>query len=228
MLYRHRDTREAEIFIDHILKYLKPNPQEWILDLGCGKGRHSISMHSRGFKVVGIDLSQQNIAYAKHFENEQLRFERHDMRNTYREAHFGLVMNLFTSFGYFDRMEENLQVLRASHANLLPKGRLMIDYLNAPRVAQELIPIEKKEIDGVNFRIERSMEHSSIIKKIFVNDGSKELRFEEHVKALNKQDFKSLLTQSGFEIVDIFGDYALNQFNEDKSPRLILIARKKG
>jgi len=226
MLYRRRDGEEAAVFIDHFLKYLNPPKGHKILDLGCGKGRHSIYMNSKGYEVTGIDISEQNIKYASAFENEKLRFAIHDMRDPFADARFDLVVNLFTSFGYFESMEENLKVLRATSANLKPKGSVLIDYLNAELLKSTLVESETQMINGVSFDIERSIDHGMILKKIKVTDGPDVLRFEERVKALDKQDFAGLLTQSGFEIVDVFGTYSLRRFIPENSPRLIIIARK--
>jgi SAM-dependent methyltransferase len=225
-LYRQRNSKEAAAFIDYFIKYLNPNVSEWILDLGCGKGRHSIYMNKLGFKVIGADISKQNIAYAKKFENEHLQFALHDMREPLKVAHFGMVVNLFTSFGYFNEMEENIRVLRAAHFNLKPKGKLLIDYLNIELLKDTLVEREVQEIEGLTFSIRRKIEKDVITKYIEVRDGDQKFHFEEHVKALNKPDFIGMLTKGGFDVLDIFGNYSLGQFNPLNSPRLILIARK--
>lgn len=226
MLYRRRDHEEAAAFIDHFLKYLNPPSTDKILDLGCGKGRHSIYMNRKGYDVTGIDISEQNIAYAEAFENDTLRFAIHDMREPFDPGRFDLAVNLFTSFGYFDSMDENLRVLRATNANLKHKGRVLIDYLNAELLRNTLVESETQRINNVVFNIERSIENEMIIKKIEIIDGPDTFRFEERVKALDKQDFAGLLAQSGFELLDVFGTYSLTRFIPETSPRLIIIARK--
>jgi SAM-dependent methyltransferase len=226
LLYRGRDEDEAAAFIDQILKYLQPSTSEWILDLGCGKGRHSIYMNQCGYKVEGVDISEQNIAYAKQFENNSLHFTIHDMLMPFRQNHFALIVNLFTSFGYFDALEDNLQVLKAAHFNLKPKGRILIDYLNVELVRDTLVKRESSEVDGVHFDITRTIENEMIVKRIDVSDNGCTHHFEERVKALDRQHFNSMLLKSGFEVLDTFGNYALDQFNPSISPRLITIARK--
>lgn len=226
LLYRRRDEQEAAEFIDHIFKYLQPNKEEWILDFGCGKGRHSIYMNGLGYKVEGIDISEQNIAYAKAFENPRLHFALHDMRETYKPGHFGTILNLFTSFGYFDCSDENLKILKAANANLKPKGRFLIDYLNVDLLKNNLVEKESQEIDGVKFEITRAIKGEMVVKVITVHDRGLSFEFQEQVKLINKQGFKGLLAKAGFEVLDIFGNYDLNQYNPATSPRLIVIARK--
>lgn len=226
MLYRRRDHEEAAVFIDHFLKYLNPPIDDKVLDLGCGKGRHSIYMNSKGYDVTGIDISDQNIAYAKAFENEKLHFAIHDMREPFDKENFDLAVNLFTSFGYFDSMDENLRVLRATNANLKNKGRVLIDYLNAELLKNTLVESETQVINNVTFNIARSIDDGMIVKKIEIIDGPDTFHFEERVKALDKQDFAGLFAQSGFELLDVFGTYSLTRFIPETSPRLIIIARK--
>lgn len=227
LLYRKRDHREAAAFLDHAIKYLAPPHGARILDLGCGKGRHSIYLNQKGFNVLGLDISPANIAYANQFANERLHFAIHDMRDPFEKDAFDLVLNLFTSFGYFHETEENLKILNATNHNLKPKGRLLIDYLNPAFIAKHLVKTEEQVVDGIAFRITRNIEGASIIKRIEVDDHGKQMSFEEHVKAIDKPAFSSLLAMSGFEILDVFGNYHLDQFHPEHSPRLILVARKK-
>ena len=96
LLYKNRDYSEAESFIDNLISFLKPEEGSRFLDLGCGKGRHSIYLNKKGFDVTGIDLSENSIAAAKEFENEQQNFYVHDMRKLFRTNYFDCVVNLFT------------------------------------------------------------------------------------------------------------------------------------
>ena len=107
ILYKHRDFKEAEDFIKNLVSYLNIDTDDSILDLACGKGRHSIFLNTLGYNVTGLDLSKNNIEHAKVHESNSLFFEVHDMRNTYG-TQFEVVLNLFTSFGYFDNKNDNI------------------------------------------------------------------------------------------------------------------------
>ena len=74
LLYNQRDEVEAKAFLDLLVNYLRPTTDKRFLDLGCGKGRHSVYLNSLGFDVTGIDLSEINIEYCKKFENDHLNF----------------------------------------------------------------------------------------------------------------------------------------------------------
>ena len=112
-LYKNRDNKEAERFIGNLVDYIQLPPHSRVLDLACGKGRHSITLFTHGYEVLGVDLSPQSIDHAEYFSNEQLQFRVHDMREVIPGERFDGVFNLFTSFGYFDSSEDNKKVLHA-------------------------------------------------------------------------------------------------------------------
>src|SRR5258707_9221558 len=79
-LYFERDEEEAKAFLNKLIEHLRPRHGSRMLDLACGRGRHSRILASLGFDVSGIDLSPDSIAYAKKYEFEKLHFYIHDMR----------------------------------------------------------------------------------------------------------------------------------------------------
>ena len=131
ILYSNRDYREAENFLNLLTGFLKLEKKSSIIDLACGKGRHSIYLNKLGYKVLGLDLSEQSISYDKKFENESLEFRVHDMRNRIESEPVDAVFNLFTSFGYFETEEEDKSVFRSVSEVLKSKGYFVLDFLNA-------------------------------------------------------------------------------------------------
>ena len=96
LLYNNRNFEEAELFISNLLNYLKVPAGSKILDLGCGKGRHSIFLNGKGLDVLGVDLSPNSIEKAKQFETANLKFKVGDMRESQGFAEFDYVFNLFS------------------------------------------------------------------------------------------------------------------------------------
>ncbi|KEO73298.1 SAM-dependent methyltransferase [Anditalea andensis] len=225
-LYKNRDAQEARDFIDNLDRYFQWKPEDAILDLGCGKGRHSIYLNQKGAKVTGIDLSIQNITFANRFNNDRLTFSVHDMREVFNKNAFTHVVNLFTSFGYFTSEEENLSVFNSVYENLVPGGYFLIDYLNPHKVIRELIVKEVKEIEGINFNIGRRIEEGYIIKDIVFKAGGLAHYFQERVQILQEEEFRTYLHLTGFRVEAVFGDYKLNPFDVDNSDRMIFIAKK--
>jgi SAM-dependent methyltransferase len=227
ILYKHRDFTDARTFIDNLNRHFKFKYDERILDLACGKGRHSIYLNDMGLDVTGLDLSIQNITHAKEFENERLKFGVHDMREEFAFCEFDYVLNLFTSFGYFDSDEEHFMAFDSVYKSLKPGGIFVIDFLNSSKVIQNLIPMEKKEIDGINFDISKWVsDENFIIKDIAFQNNGHLYSFQEKVKALRYEDFVVLFEKTGFEIINVFGDYNLNTYKEESSDRVILVGKK--
>ena len=131
LLYKDRDHTDAEKFINNIYQYLNPNPNDTVLDLACGKGRHSIYLNRMGASVEGCDYSENSINYAKQFENDRLRFYTHDMRNSLPKT-YDYIFNLFTSFGYFESIEEHQMTLQNIFNGLNDKGLFIFDFMKYP------------------------------------------------------------------------------------------------
>lgn len=223
ILYGDRDRKEAEFFLTNLVSWFDPNPDASFLDLACGAGRHSIFLNNKGFNVTGIDLSSHSISLAKSFENERLHFEVGDLRTFSLPQKFDFVLNLFTSFGYFDCMQTNQLVLEQIKKALKPGGFLVIDFLNAERVLSELIPFEIKVKDGISFNISKVVENGIIIKDIKFSDKGNSYHYQEKVQALRLSDFHQLITEAGLTLVNIFGNYSLQTFSSIESERLILV-----
>jgi SAM-dependent methyltransferase len=233
LLYQHRDDNEAQQFLDHLIEKLALASHAQVLDLACGKGRHSITLAQRGFTVVGADLAANSIAAAElnrvALALENLNFLVHDMRMPLEGQQFDAIFNLFTSFGYFDTLEENQAVCKSIAQMLIPEGVLVIDFLNAHKVAKNLKPSEVISRDGAQFNIERWHDQKHIFKQIEVLDTIQNTvigTFTERVQALSLSNFETLLAPY-FEIQATYGSYALDAFNEQDSDRLIIIAKKR-
>jgi len=225
ILYKNRDHKEAVFFLDNIIKNININNGR-ILDVACGKGRHAKYLNHLGFNVTGIDLSKNSIEFANKDSNENLKYFVHDMRSVFKKNHFDLVTNLFTSFGYFENQEDEQTTINAMSNNLKEGGLLLIDFMNVKKVISSLVTSESKEIDGIKFLIERKYDENHIIKKIIIKDKDSDLNFQEKVRALTLYDFDVMLKKANMKIVDLFGDYSLNEFNAIDSDRLIIISRK--
>ena len=226
ILYSQHNDSEAEFFIDNLCSKLHSNAIASILDIACGRGRHSIYLNKKGFDVTGIDLSHANIEFAKTYENEKLHFYEHDMRHLLYINYFNLALNLFTSFGYFESEKDHINALVSFRKSLKPNGLLVLDYFNSTRILSDLTDRETKTIDGIDFHITKRVENSKIIKTIDFEDKGRAYHYTEEVVAFSCADFERLFKLSGFEIINTFGDYALNEYNECTSNRLIFICRK--
>jgi SAM-dependent methyltransferase len=222
ILYKHRDDTEAHEFIQNLVSFLKIEKDDTLLDLACGKGRHSIYLNKLGYNVIGADLSKNSIKLAKKFENKSLKFVEHDMRNRFKTK-FDVILNLFTSFGFFEDDNEDINVLKNIKKGLNQKGIAVIDFMNAKKVILDLVPEEVQIIEGITFKISRYVKNGFIVKEInFDADGEHHTYFEK-IKSLDLTKINSYLDSVGFKIKHTFGNYQLDSFNEETSDRLILV-----
>jgi SAM-dependent methyltransferase len=222
ILYKERDEAEAQHFMDNLTHYLNLPEDAKILDLACGKGRHSMYLNTLGFDVTGADLSENSIAEASVAANDKLHFKVHDMRLPFEEK-FDAVFNLFTSFGYFENDEDNLTTLKAIHDSLSEYGFAVIDFMNANYVINNLVPEEVKTVEGIDFHIKRYVKDHHIYKEIDFEDKGQKFHFTEKVKALTLNDFEQMMEEAGIYLLDVFGDYKLRKFYKNDSERLIMI-----
>lgn len=222
ILYKDRDDTEAQLFMDNLTHYLNLPEEAKILDLACGKGRHSIYLNKLGYDVTGVDLSENSIAEASKSSNDSLRFKVHDMR-VRTEEKYDAVFNLFTSFGYFENEEDNFKTLLAIKESLTEYGFAVIDFMNANYVIDHLVPEEIKTVDGIDFHIKRYVKDGHIFKEIDFKDNNQEFHFTEKVRALKLEDFEVMMEKADIYLLDIFGDYKLRKFFKNDSERLIMI-----
>jgi SAM-dependent methyltransferase len=228
-LYFQRDEAEARAFIQRLLDYLKPPPNSRMLDVACGRGRHSRMLAGAGFDVTGFDLSPNSIAFAKQFENEQLHFYLHDMRLPFWINYFDYAYNFFTSFGYFATLREHNAAVRSIAHSLKPAGTLLFDYLNVYYAEAHLRENEIKIVDETTYDIHRWQDAEHFYKRIRISDPGLQqpLEFCEKVAKFRLDDFSKMLALQHMQVVDVFGDYTLQPYNVHTTRRMIIVTKRK-
>jgi len=227
-LYFDRDEKEAEAFIERLLQHLKPAQNSRMVDIACGKGRHSRFLAAKGFDVTGIDISVDSVAAAKKLEQENLHFFVHDMRLLFWINYFDFAFNFFTSFGYFGTRREHDDAMRTIAASLKKGGTVVIDYLNVHYVEERLVQTEEKKIDDTAYHILRWHDENHFYKKISVTDPalSTPLEHTEKVAKFSLGDFTEMLAFQGLQVTQVFGDYHLAPYDVRNTPRMIIMATK--
>ena len=227
-LYFERDEKEAENFIKKLIDHLQPLPASRMLDVACGKGRHSKTLTSFGYTVTGIDISEDSILFAKKFEKENLDFFVHDMRLPFWGNYFHYAFNFFTSFGYFKTRREHDDTIRTIAKSLKPAGVFVIDYLNVHFAEETLVKNDYRLIDGTSYTIRRWDDETHFYKKIIVVDSSlsKPLEYTEKVAKFSLGDFTDMLSYQGLQVQEVFGDYQFSHYDVRKTPRMIIVAKK--
>ena len=221
-LYFERDDKEAETFIHQLIKHLQPAEGCRMLDVACGKGRHSKILAALGFDVTGIDLAPASIAWAKQWENEGLHFFVHDMRLPFYSNYFDYAFNFFTSFGYFKTRREHDAAIRTIANSLKPGGFLVIDYLNVHYAEEHLVHNEIKEINGTIYEIHRWDDDTHFYKRITITDPAllKPAEHTEKVAKFSLGDFTDMLGYQGLQVQEVFGDYHVQQLRYQENAKV--------
>lgn len=223
-LYPHRDEAEARAAIDMILRTLGDVRMRAALDLACGSGRHTRALCDHVW-TVGLDLSPTLIHIAA-AESPGVPFVRADMRILpFAGDTFDLVVNLFTSFGYFETDEENRTVLREVHRVLADEGTFVLDYLNADNVRETLVPLDTREVGERTVTQRRSITADGryVEKQISATHCSN--TYLERVRLFEPDELRALLAEAGFVITHELGDYDGSPL-DPQSPRTIFFARR--
>jgi SAM-dependent methyltransferase len=228
-LYFERDTAEARRFIGNLVDYLKPRPGSAMLDVACGKGRHSRILAEGPFDVTGIDLSPDSIRFASNYEKENLHFFVHDMRLPAWINYFDYAFNFFTSFGYFHTRREHDDAMRTIVTALKPGGAVLFDFLNVHFAEDHLNHHEVKQLDETIYEIQRWNDADFFYKKISITDPAleKPIIHTERVAKFSLGDFTDMLSFQNMQVETVFGDYNLASYHVRTTPRMIIIARKR-
>ncbi len=222
-----RASREAE----SILKMMDPKPKAQILDLCCGYGRHCIELAQRGFVVTGYDLSDFFLEKAKKDSAAlglKIKFIKGDMRKLPFENQFDAVLNIFTSFGFFDKEKDDLRVLKGVCKALKGGGLFLLDLINREqqirnfqrrrwRPERDFTMLEDNFFDLFTSRWE------STRTLLFQNGKRKE--YSISLRLYSFAEMLNLLKRSGFVLESVYGDFDFSEYCLD-SPRMILISRK--
>lgn len=229
-VYKHRNREDANKIIKLILNNIQLNPDSKILDIACGAGRHSSILSEKSFFVVGFDLSKTLLHLAIKENLHQLNppfFFLSDIRKIPIKKRFNLVLNLFTSFGYFDIDNENLSLFSDVFHLLENNGWFVFDYLNEEFLKNNLIPVSRNKLNE-NLIIEqrREIENNFVIKKIKIIRDKISTTYTEKVKLYNYKQILDEINKAGFKEFKLFGNYEGNQFDQNNSQRLIIMAKK--
>lgn len=228
-VYKHRDETEAKRLVDLIEKLVNLKVQSSVLDMACGAGRHAIAFAKNGFKVTAVDLSQRLIEEAKKNASDtrvKINFVLSDILEYETDLQFDLIVNLFTSIGYFENDDENCGVIKKAFSLLKKDGYFVLDYFNKEFLIKNLVPTSIYSENGSKITQNRSISGNRVVKKITIEkDGSFD-EFYESVRLYSYEEMSRMLIQTGFNIKKEMGDFYGNPFEIGNSPRLIFFAMK--
>ncbi len=226
LLYSNRNDDEARAFVSNLVHHLHIPEGSRVLDVACGKGRHSRYLAKMGYDTTGLDLAAHSIEEAKKEMLPNLHFEVWDMRKVYRENYFSLVVNLFSSFGYFDNEADDQAAIHAMAADLVPGGTLVLDYMNPECTSKLLKARDIINRGDIQFHLQKRLEKGFIVKDInFIAEGE-EHHYQERLKMIKPELFRKLFEGAGLTITEVFGNYDLGPFRPGESNRQVIVGKK--
>lgn len=233
-LYPHRDFAEAEAQVRFVLRALPVTPEWRMLDIGCGQGRHLEILRKRGYPAsVGMDLSLPLLRDAR---AAGMGVARGDMRRLpFRPSSFDLVTSFFTSFGYFATFEEDVETLAQFVSVLKPGGFLFLDLINKGHLIKNLVPQDRRTLEGAEVEQRRSLEGPAagpgtvVVKDIEIRrPGAEAERHQERVRLYGPQEALALAARFSLKHMATFGDEAGAAYHPDDSPRMALLLQAPG
>lgn len=224
-LYTHRDELEAERVARLIESRVQLPRDHRALDLACGAGRHQRELSDHWW-TVGLDLSPSLLRAARHADRTA-PLVRADMRTLpFRDCAFDLVVNLFTSFGYFADDRAHQRVIDEVARVTCSAGWFVLDYLNAAHVRRTLVPTDVRTVGQHTIEQERSISDDGRFVRKTITIGEFGRTFVERVRLFRPDELVAMVEASEFSVLELLGDYDGAALG-DHSTRTIVIARRK-
>ncbi len=221
----------APLEVEQLLDLLGLRPGAAILDLCCGPGRHALELARRGLRVTGVDRTLSHLEVARRKAQEEglsVEFVQQDMRAFCQPETFDAVLNLFTSFGFFEDPAENRQVLRNAYRSLKPGGALLIDVKGKEALARVWRERTWYEQNGVLFLEEHHVRKnwSWMENRWILLRGGERHEFTVSHWIYSAAELSGLLKECGFADVDVYGGFDGSPYDE-KANRLVVVAHKQ-
>ena len=230
ILFAQRHWSAVPVEVEAIISLLQLHPGMSILDLCCGPGRHSLELARRGFYVTGVDRTRRYLdKAAAQAANEglQIEFVQEDIRNFCRPNAFDAVLNLYTSFGYFEDPQEDQQVAVNMSRSLKPGGVLIMEMMGKEVLARIFQERSWREEDGVLVLEERKISSGwSWIENrwILFKDGKRIEHSISH-RLYSATELRSLLEACGLTRTEVYGDLAGRPYDHT-AKRLVVVGQK--
>ncbi|MDC7240225.1 MAG: class I SAM-dependent methyltransferase [Spirochaetales bacterium] len=222
-----KSSYEAKKIID--ICGLKPGDR--VFDCCCGMGRHSIELAASGCSVTGMDLSRGYLDIARKEASERsvtVDFIHRDVRELEYNEEFNAVINMFTSFGYFDDPDEDLVLLKNLHRSLKPGGTLFMEMWGKEVLARDFEERTWFERDGIKILLEYSVDlnWTELCNRWLFYKDEKMTEYSFSHRIFSAAEMADLLWKAGFETIEIYGDFEEAPYDH-KAKNLILAVRKK-
>ncbi len=212
--------------VDRLIELTGVSPPCKVLDLCCGPGRHAVELARRGYRVTGVDRTKEYLDKAAE-DFPDIEFIEADMRDFRRTDAFSLVLNLYTSFGYFEDPADDRKVVENVYESLVPGGKFIMELMGKEVLARIFRKRDWYEERGIIYLEERRvLEDWKWVEARWLKlDGEKMEEYTISHRLYSALELKELLTELGFGEVEIYGSLAGISYDQN-AERLVAVARK--
>ncbi len=221
-LYSHRNDEQALSQVKAIVQKLALTKNSKIMDVGCGSGRHLGAFRGLGFSPFGLDLSWDLLTEASRENSNLIRGNM--LFPPVLPNSLDFMGFFFSSFGYFDREEDDLKALKGWSSCLKKQGFLFLDLANLEYVVENLVPEQEDPFEGGMVRQTRHMEKDVVVKNIHFVIGEKTSQYQERLRLYSLSKMEQILSGLGYNILDVWGDEKATSYHAKLSSRMSIIA----
>ena len=199
-----------------------------VLDLCCGPGVFTVPLADRGCDVTGVDLSPAMLERARKRSADtgaQVRYVQADAREYEAPGAFDVVLNMFTSFGYFEDPADNARVLRTMHSCLAPGGTLVLDLAGKELLARRVTPPKVVQRgDDLMVQTDIVLDDWARLRSDWVLvRGDQVTRTTLVWFVYSAVELRRMVEEAGFGRVEVFGGFDGRPYDEN-AERLVLRA----
>lgn len=224
--------KEGEFLIALFKKYLQKETGK-MLDCCCGVGRHAFIMAQNNFKVTAIDFSKDQIKNAKKIHShDNINYQIMDVRDfNVDEKDFDMSYCMWTTYNYLSLERDLKKFIKANYLHQKKGGILVLDSKNIPRLEPHRLYHRYREKENfkmdilINKYVDNNIQNSQYL--LFINDNLVKKFFfdDEFVRFYTIRELENII-DGYYELVDIYGDFDMNKYDEGKSNRFITVFRR--
>ncbi|MAU14244.1 class I SAM-dependent methyltransferase [Flagellimonas marinaquae] len=233
IIFNKNLVRLTFLEVDRLMKLLgKVDKNSKILDLCCGIGRHSMEFARLGYSVTGVDITESYLKLAKNNSEKQnldIEYIHSDMRDFRQFNTFEVIVNLCTSFGYFEDINDDIKVLENVYNSLVDEGKFVIEILGKEVIASTFKEIEEFDYEGYKVKaVSKILNDWSLLecRRSIVKDGIKEEIVAFH-RLYSATELKEHLERIGFKNIKVYGDFGGAPY-DNHAKSMIMVCEKQG